>query len=411
MAKRIIHSVLAIVGILLAVIIAYLAYVILTYDRLEDNLALSVDAPLAANAGEPGIPTNEGELTVPTGEDATAIPAGESATATPTESEAAVSPGENPAAIPDNEEFTIVTANLGFGAYNRDFDFFMDGGTGSMAESPEVVREDILGSAEALQALSPDFILFQEVDTDGTRSHHINEYELLRTQFPDSWSVFCQNYDSAFLAWPLYAPHGANRAGLVTFSNAALCDPVRKSLPISESLSKFLDLDRCYSIIRVPLGDAELVLINVHLSAYGADASVMAAQREKLYEDMVAERAKGNYVIAGGDYNHDMIGASGEVYGNVTQVVESWAKPYDFEGVPEGFTVAAKAKLDETGTAAFPDAATCRDAGRPYDGTNDRWVMDTFIYSDNIECVDCSTVDLDFAYSDHNPVVMTFKLA
>ena len=78
----------------------------------------------------------------------------------------------------------MVTANLGFGAYNRDFDFFMDGGTGSVAESPEVVREDILGSAEAIRALSPDFVLFQEVDTDGTRSHHIDEYELLRTPVP-----------------------------------------------------------------------------------------------------------------------------------------------------------------------------------------------------------------------------------
>ena len=113
---------------------------------------------------------------------------------------------------------------------------------------------------------------------------------------------------------------------------------------------------------------------------------------------------------AGGDYNHDMIGVSGEAYGNAAQAVESWAKPCDFDGVPEGFTVAAKAKLDETGTAAFPDAATCRDAGRPYDGTNDRWVMDTFIYSDNVECLDCSTVNLDFAYSDHNPVAMKFKL-
>lgn len=128
----------------------------------------------------------------------------------------------------------------------------MDGGTGSVAESPEVVREDILGSAEAIRALSPDFVLFQEVDTDGTRSHHIDEYELLRTQFPSDWSVFCQNYDSAFLAWPLYAPHGANRAGLATFSRLPVGDPVRKSLPISESFSKLLDLDRCYSIVRVP---------------------------------------------------------------------------------------------------------------------------------------------------------------
>ena len=79
-------------------------------------------------------------------------------------------------------------------------------------------------------------------------------------------------------------------------------------------------------------------------------------------------------------------------------------------GVPEGFTVASKAKLDETGIAGFTDAGTCRDAGRPYDGTNDRWVMDTFIYSNNVEVVDCSTVDADFAYSDHNPVLLKFRL-
>jgi len=47
---------------------------------------------------------------------------------------------------------------------------------------------------------------------------------------------------------------------------------------------------------------------------------------------------------------------------------------------------------------------------RPYDGTNDRWVMDGFIYSDNVEVVYCQTLDLDFAYSDHNPVVLTFSL-
>ena len=250
MAKRIITVLLALLGALLAVALVYVAYVMVTYERLPDNLALTVDAPLAADEAAP--------------------------------------------VVSADEEFTVVTANLGFGAYNRDFDFFMDGGTGSVAESPEVVREDILGSAEAIRALSPDFVLFQEVDTDGTRSHHIDEYELLRTQFPSDWSVFCQNYDSAFLAWPLYAPHGANRAGLATFSRLPVSDTVRKSLPISESFSKFLDLDRCYSIVRVPVGDAELVLFNVHLSAYGADASIMVAQRENLYEDMTAERAEGN---------------------------------------------------------------------------------------------------------------------
>lgn len=372
--KRILKVLAGIIIAILLVVVVYLAYVILSYDRLDDSLALPHDAPAAAG-------------------DASAIDVA------------------GPLVDADADSLTVVSANLGFGAYNHDFDFFMDGGTGSVAESADVVREDVTGSAKAVRALDPDFILFQEVDIDGTRSHHIDQYALLREQFPESESVFCQNYDSAFLAWPPYAPHGANKAGLVTFSDCDIAQATRRSLPISESFSKFLDLDRCYSICRISSTNGhDLVLINVHLSAYGADADIMAAQREKLYEDMVREYEAGNYVIAGGDFNHDMIGVSDEVYDNEVQVEASWAKPYDFEGVPEGFTVAAKEKLDAVGEDAYTDAATCRDAGRPYDGTNDRWVMDTFIYSDNVECVEYGTVDLDFAYSDHNPVALTFKL-
>lgn len=369
MASKVLKAIAIALAALIVTVGAYVAYVCASYHRLDDNLALACDEPL-----------------VPSGNANTAL---------------------DPAA----GEFTVVTANLGFGAYDAAFDFFMDGGTGSVAASPEAVRANITGSADAVKSLAPTFALFQEVDIDGTRSHHIDEYDLLREAYPAFYAVFCENYDSPFLAWPLYAPHGANKAGLATFSAFPIADGTRISLPISDSFSKFLDLDRCFSVCRIPVkGGADLVLINVHLSAYGADADIMAAQRAKLYEVMECEQAAGNYVIAGGDYNHDMIGVSGEVYGNKTDVVESWAKPYDFAAVPEGFTVASKAKLDELGTAGFNDAATCRDAGRPYDGTNDRWIMDTFIYSDNVQATRCETVDLDFAYSDHNPVMLKFRL-
>lgn len=369
MGSKILKILGAVLALLLVAVAAYAAYVMLSYQRLDDNLPLETEAPVNGAALHEAIDVENGPA------------------------------------------LTVATANLGFGAYNQAFDFFMDGGTGSVAASEQVVRDDIEGSAEALAALDPAFLLLQEVDVDGTRSHHVNELAMLRDRFPAYASQFAQNYDSAFLAWPLYAPHGANRAGLATFSRYTVTDGLRRSLPISEGFSKFLDLDRCYAISRIPCSNGkELVLFNVHLSAYGADESIMAAQRSMLYEDMVRERAAGNYVIAGGDYNHDMIGVSGEVYGNQVEAVESWAKPYDFAGVPEGFTVGCKAKLDEEGLAAFDDAATCRDAGRPYDGTNDRWIMDAFIYSDNVECLDYATLNLDFAYSDHNPVVMKFQL-
>lgn len=368
MGKKVLIGALAVVGAVLVALAVYVAYVMLGYYRLEDNLALPVQPP-ASEIAE-ALPQLEltDELT----------------------------------------PLTVVAANLGFGAYGPDFDFFMDGGTGSVARSAEYVRANILGSAEAIKSLDPDFVLFQEVDVQGTRSHNVDEYALLVDAFPNDASVFAQNYDSPYLAWPPYAPHGANRAGMVTFSDCAIADALRRSLPISDSFSKLLDLDRCYSIVRIPTSaDIDLVLFNVHLSAYGADAQIMQAQRDMLYADMQKERDAGNFVIAGGDFNHDMIGVSNEVYGNATDTEASWAKLFDFAGVPEGFTVACKAQLD---AGEFRSAATCRDAARPYDGTNDRWVMDAFIYSDNVQCLEQQTLDVDFAYSDHNPVYMRFAL-
>lgn len=188
-------------GVVLAAVLVvalYVAYVMLSYYRLDDKLPLEVDAPLGG--------------TPPTAQiDASA-----------------------------NPQLKVVTANLGFGAYNQQFDFFMDGGSGSVAESAEVVTADINGEGEAIKALDPTFVLFQEVDVNGTRSHFVDQYQLLRKIFPYDATVFAQNYDSPFLMWPLYAPHGANKAGMATFSKYAVEDPLRRSLPISDSFSKFL---------------------------------------------------------------------------------------------------------------------------------------------------------------------------
>lgn len=385
MAKRTLKIVGCVVGALALVVVAYIIYVMATYYRLDDNLALETEPPengqVAAQITLTGTVQDRSDGQVTT----------------------------NASLESSDHVFTIVSANLGFGAYGPDFDFFMDGGTGSVAPSAQYVTDNVNASAEAIGQLDPDLVLFQEVDIDATRSCGVDEYALLRDDYPAMCSVFAQNYDSAFLAWPLYAPHGKNKAGMVTFARYQLSDSIRRSLPISESLSKFLDLDRCYSISRIQVSNGrELVVFNVHLSAYGADEEVLEGQRAMLFEDMQAERAAGNYVIAGGDFNHDMIGVSNEVYNNVTDTEASWAKPFDFASVPDGFSVASKAELD---AGTFDSAATCRDAGRPYDGTNDRWVMDAFIYSDNITCIEQRTLDLDFAYSDHNPVYLRFSLA
>ena len=90
--------------------------------------------------------------------------------------------------------------------------------------------------------------------------------------------------------------HGKSLAGIALYSKYPVTSGVRKSFPISTSFSKFLDLDRCYSISRIPVENGkELVIFAQHMSAYGNSDAIREAQISKLCGDMQAEYEKGNY--------------------------------------------------------------------------------------------------------------------
>mgnify|MGYP002239369221 CR=1 FL=1 len=76
---------------------------------------------------------------------------------------------------------------------------------------------------------------------------------------------------------------------------------------MSTSFSKFFDLDRCYSISRVPVDNGkELVIFELHMSAYGNSDAIREGQIRMLADDMQKEYKAGNYVLCGGDFNHDL---------------------------------------------------------------------------------------------------------
>ena len=128
-----------------------------------------------------------------------------------------------------------------------------------------------------------DFYFIQEVDTDSTRSYHRNEADILRRALTGYSSVWGQNYDSPFLFWPLTQPHGSSVSGLMTFSSAPIASSLRRSLPIETGVMKLVDLDRCYTVSRVPMENGrELILYAVHLSAYTSDGTIAIKQMEML---------------------------------------------------------------------------------------------------------------------------------
>ena len=166
---------------------------------------------------------------------------------------------------------------------------------------------------------------------------------------------------------------------------------------------KLLDLDRCYSVQRIPAaGGHELVLYNFHLSAYTSDGTIANQQLEMLFADMQAEYDAGNWTIAAGDFNKDLIGDGGASFG-VTGPEYTWAQPIPPEIVPGGFSIIAPYNEE----APIP---SCRNADRPY-GEDDFCVtVDGFIVSANVEAAAAAVADTGFAWSDHNPVYLDFTL-
>ncbi len=352
-AKIIIIVACAVIGAILLSALSYVLYVVCSYYRVEDKLELTVK-------------------------------------------------GEASASVPVGESLSLVTYNIGFGAYSDDYSFFMDGGKYSRAFSKDAVLKNTNGSLNTINSLSPDFVLLQEVDKDGDRSYHVDQTKIMANGLSAYDRVFAQNYDSAYLFYPFNEPIGANKSGMMTFSQYDIASSQRRSLPVEESFYKFLDLDRAYTVSVIPTENGRsLVLYNVHLSAYTSDGTIADEQLKMLSKDMKAEYEKGNYVVAAGDFNKDLLIDSSEYFERGGEGEFTWAKPLDTSLLPEGFVC-------YSGT----NAPTCRNADSAYraDGTDFVLSVDGVIVSPNVELVSCETVDNGFKYSDHNPVNAEFIL-
>lgn len=356
---RILKWIVIIILILAVMFGAYLLYLQVTYHRLPDHLKLEVVTP-ASGKGE----------TAP---------------------------------LQKDQLYTVLTYNIGFGAYTPTYSFFMDGGKYSWARSKQSVIDTINGAGKLMQSYAPDFAMLEEVDTDSTRSYHVNESDLLNLYFPDFYRSDAVDYDSAFLAYPFWQPHGFCRAELSLYSRYPIAASERRSLPIATSLNKYFDLDRCYSISRVPTQDGhELCLYMLHLSAYGSDDSIREAQTGMLIADMEQDLKAGNYIVCGGDFNHDLKAAWGK-----TGAV-SWAYPFPKQKLPKGLQFYIDT-IPENLKEAMHDSA--RNDDIPYTkGVTYTVTLDGFIISDNIAVTSYEIPDTGYQYSDHEPVIMKFRL-
>ncbi len=325
------------------------------------------------------------------------------------------------------KSYSLTSYNIGFGAYSPEYTFFLDEGyneDGSKTVGKYgkgISKEDVLkntnGSIETIKNLNSDFYSLQEVDIDSTRSYHIKQKEMIESSLDTYNSTFAVNFDSAYLFYPLNDPHGKSKAGLSTLSKYKIDSSNRVEYTISDGFSKFFDLDRCFVVNKISLSNGKnLILINSHMSAYDEGGKIRNKQIEELHSYMNEEVKNGNYVIASGDFNHDLLtnnplypqyDTTNFAYKNMTkQPRPDWVNFMFDENKTSPFD-------DNFKVIASDNEPSCRDCDITWQpNTTFVSTVDGFIVSNNIKVEEVKTTkvgETGFAYSDHQPTTLKFS--
>lgn len=297
------------------------------------------------------------------------------------------------------EPIKVLTFNIGYGNLGKESDFFMDGGKNVRNGDKELVLKNMEGIIGTIENAGADILFLQEVDENSKRSFSVNETQMIWEKFGYGGAVGT-NYKCSFVPFP-WPPIGTVDSGIMTVSDYdfdGMAQRISLPCPFSWPVSA-ANLKRCLlvSYHNIEGTDKQLVAVNFHLEAYD-DGEGKIAQTKMLWEILEAEYTKGNYVVAGGDFNQ-MFPGTEEKY--PIFATEFWVPGIlEESGLPEGWQYV----FDES-------TPTCRLLDKPYDEkSSQHYVIDGFIISPNVELIFAETLDCGFEFSDHNPVLMEIIL-
>lgn len=322
-----------------------------------------------------------------------------------------------------NTSLDIITYNLSYGIMDPEFSYFkaettmpngsVKRGSSSRATNKDRVSININGSAELVGKganSSTDFILFQDIDVDSTRSYYINQQDILADVLSNFAGVFAENGSSNYVFSPISSPLGKIDTRMATFSNKYMSYKIRHSLTSNtEFMEKYGANDNCIILTQYRTTSGKiLTVINVNIGIYESE-EVRNTNLEEILRYMDYEaNTLGHYVVVGGSFGYLLNGEDGEFLN--TSGSPSWSECF-----PESFSTEALKKIgfrvvkDEV--ALDQKIGTVRDMSTEYNkGVSFEAVIDGFIVSKGVTVEDVSVIDNGFLYSSHNPVKMSFKL-
>ena len=285
-------------------------------------------------------------------------------------------------------EIAVLSWNLGFGGLGEGAEYCPDGGHRLIPSARRDVSRYVEGIGGFVQRSGAEVFLFQEAAGPSAVNRRVDLLAELQRRLPGHWNV-CS--PEVRLRLPRVS------VGLAVFAPGAPQAAERLELP-QEKKNGWQHFHLLVARFPVSGGRGELVLADVHLSAFDAGASVRGRQLAAVREFLLGEAARGNHVVAGGDWN--LLLADTHFPHTTRQRYLGWVHPLPPDFLPPGWRLAA----DE-------EVPSVRSLERPYTrGENYTAVIDGFVVSPNVTVLEVRTADLGFRFSDHQPVLARLRL-
>lgn len=313
----------------------------------------------------------------------------------PKNGEAIKTVGKSSVKLKKDAEIDVLTYNIGHLISSENETLLSEGGESVKPDSKQIVLDNLAATKEIIEEEDPDILLLQEVDYKSNVSYDVNEYIELSNEFKGI-SMYAIEQDS-FIPYPFPNLIGSVKTGISLLSKYE-GDGCRLNLPQAYEFPKrIFTAKKCLQKMVIPIEglDSKLVVINVDFEDYD-DGPMRNMQFEMLKEEMLLEYNKGNYVIAGGDFNMLFPKDESEEYKDSNYTIVKM----DSKVFPDNWSIVSDTKVK-----------TFRLRNTPYSEKESVVAtVDGFIVTPNIEVKSVSAVNTEFKNSNHNPVKIKIKL-
>lgn len=196
------------------------------------------------------------------------------------------------------DSYTLVSYNLGY----------LSGLANNTAVKPDKAffEANQARAVEALQAVSPDIVGFQEIDFGAKRSYDVDQSEVIAQQLGLRTGAIAINWDKNYLPfpyWPISAHFGKILSGQAILSRYPIEKNSRFVLERVANKPFFYNafyLDRLAQVSEIRLGEQSVIVINVHLEAFEEQTRMNQTQ---FVRQLAEQYAATQPVIVMGDFN------------------------------------------------------------------------------------------------------------